>query len=924
MTKSRLSHFGFQLSDEARLTLLLCLFSFFVTGIPRVFTSTATHTLLLDRYGAEAMPLAYILQAILIPLGGYFYVRFEGRVKLRTLIFGTLVTDLLVLAGLWAAYQVPGLEWVAFAGIVWFEVEFALVSLMLWGMASQLMTLRQGKRLFGIIGSGEPTAVIIGGLATPMLLTWLKPADLLWMSGLGIAVGLGVTLLIFGRFTPQREQENEEAGITNAPAGSAISGWWRAPYIRILVTVVFFSQLVYFLTDFAFYERANARFPNENELAAFLGMTQAVIGVLSLVTGLLISAPLVSRFGLRNGLLVLPVLLMTVGMAVVVAGHSIGVGNGEWLFWLVVGGKVIDQSLRYTLDKTSSVTLFQPFPAAKRNGLQAAMESMVEPLSGGIAGVILYVLAQWAGFTAFGISHAILVAALVWATCIFAQHKGYLLALREALANRGLGGIDLDVSDEESIRVLRQGVNSKRVGEALYCVNLLAERGQFDLPLFSAILSHPEAEVRMAGINQAEITGLLEAAPLLQSLLMSETEPKVIGAALRAYAATGATDAADRIAAFLTSTSLTVRLDAFAALMRHGGIEGMLAAGGRFLDLLNSSLPEDRQFAAQIIERTAMPQFRRPLAQLLSDPDVSVRLAALRAAGNVCSPELWPLILDALSIPGCEQAARMALVAGGEASLPIIDDFIGDTAAPQASRAHAITAIGLIGGPLAGRCLVRHLGAADRALRRVMLRMLNQCQHHCSEESRPEGLRLLKEEVNQAALLAAAHADLAAMRDDASIELVRRSLASEIEQRQESVAHLLGYLSQSGGLDSAWQLIRFGSQADGAYLAEAIEHLVPRELKSAVLGLLESPQEQRHAALLRAIAQPNLTVAARLRELGALPSSVITPWMRACIIFATVQHTEIDANWLHDLPPETAPFVTELHAWASARLVSPA
>ena len=65
-------------------------------------------------------------------------------------------------------------------------------------------------------------------------------------------------------------------------------------------------------------------------------------------------------------------------------------GPAELLFLLVVGNKVIDQSLRYTLDKTTFVTLLQPLPGRQRLRVQAGLESMVEPLSGGVAGLLLF------------------------------------------------------------------------------------------------------------------------------------------------------------------------------------------------------------------------------------------------------------------------------------------------------------------------------------------------------------------------------------------------------------------------------------------------------------------------------------------------------------------------------------------------------
>ena len=55
------------LNAELQLTLLLFLFSFFISGVPRVYTQTAAHTLFIDTYGAAALPWAYLAEALCVP-----------------------------------------------------------------------------------------------------------------------------------------------------------------------------------------------------------------------------------------------------------------------------------------------------------------------------------------------------------------------------------------------------------------------------------------------------------------------------------------------------------------------------------------------------------------------------------------------------------------------------------------------------------------------------------------------------------------------------------------------------------------------------------------------------------------------------------------------------------------------------------------
>ncbi len=129
----------------------------------------------------------------------------DARLSLRWLVMGSMALDFLVLLGMWAGFTfaMPGpMAWV---GMIWFEVEFVLCSLWLWGMATQLMDLRQGKRLFGYISAGEPLAIILGGLATPFALRFVATKDLLLFSAAGVLVAICLVLYITTRYSLQRD-----------------------------------------------------------------------------------------------------------------------------------------------------------------------------------------------------------------------------------------------------------------------------------------------------------------------------------------------------------------------------------------------------------------------------------------------------------------------------------------------------------------------------------------------------------------------------------------------------------------------------------------------------------------------------------------------------------------------------------------------
>jgi hypothetical protein len=428
-------------SDEARLTLLLGVLSFLICGVPRVYTQTAAHTLFITAHGAAAMPWAYLAEAACVPLAGALYIAATRRFSLRCLLLGTLATQVLALCLLRA-----GLAWntplVAGLGIVYFEIEFVLSSLLLWGLAGQLMTLRQGKRRFGFVSAGEPVAVIVCGLSAPALLRVLAPADLFLLSAAAAGGGAALALLILRRHPTIAAADGGFAARSDSASEPSVDDdaapppWWHNRSIVSMVVLVAVGQLAYFFVDNAFYLEAGHRYPAADDLAAFLGLYSAVMGAFSLLCGALLAPALLRRFGVRGGLLTLPLLLLA-GAVATVSTAALG-GPADALFLLVVGSKVIDQSLRYTLDKTTFVTLLQPLPSGQRLRVQAGLESMVEPLAGGVAGVLLFLMLKGFGFGAVGISGAVLCVACVWLMMVAVQYRGYVASLRAALA--GLNG----------------------------------------------------------------------------------------------------------------------------------------------------------------------------------------------------------------------------------------------------------------------------------------------------------------------------------------------------------------------------------------------------------------------------------------------------------------------------------------------------
>ncbi|MCK5093404.1 MAG: hypothetical protein KAR18_01685, partial [Spirochaetes bacterium] len=58
--------------------------------------------------------------------------------------------------------------------LVWVDAEIILSGLVFWTTANRLYNIRQAKRLFGLIGSGQVIAYIAAGALIPLLVRHIE------------------------------------------------------------------------------------------------------------------------------------------------------------------------------------------------------------------------------------------------------------------------------------------------------------------------------------------------------------------------------------------------------------------------------------------------------------------------------------------------------------------------------------------------------------------------------------------------------------------------------------------------------------------------------------------------------------------------------------------------------------------------------
>jgi HEAT repeat protein len=865
--------------SEKELVALLFLLGFLAVGVTSVFTSTAANTLFLTSYDASSLAYSYLGFAMITPLVGTCYLRMQVRWGLQRLIIAALAADAVLLLCFRVGFFLGWDRVFSFALKVWYDAELVLMSIVFWGLANQLLTVRQGKRLFGIIGAGDPVALIIGGAATPLLLTWLSPADLLMLSALGAAAAIAVVWIILDRH--KRPDDTTDKSDEDAPSEGSRS-LSRDRYVLLIFAAACLSLFCYFLVDNAFYAEAKQRFPQEADLARFIGIYMAVAGAVSLLSAVAITGPVVSRFGVRIGLLMLPSALLVFS---ILAIASAGLRDGAAiLFGCVVANRVFDFGLRGTVDKSSALATYQPFSATRRLRVQTAVETMVEPFAAAVSGLGLLLVMNVFGWRAAELTVLVACIAAVWICSLVFVHRHYVLELGRALATRRFGPVLLETGEHTA--VIEKGLLSPRAGEVIYCLHLLTSSGRIlAADRLLELLDHPSADVRLAAaeaMNQRANPAFVE--PIRHHLRNAE-EPKVSSALLSAWLAS-APGAVEEVALFLDENG-PLRNGAMIALFRHGGMEGILLAGEYLLEAIRSKEPNERQRAAMVLATVGSPLFHRLLSRLLDDPDLSVRKAALKAASRMDASGLWPIVLAQLNIPELERAAQAALVAAGERCFPAIDAALPQPDLPARVRLRLMEVLSRIGGPKAQARLLAQTEPTEWRMRLAMHAALRGCDCGCP----PAVEKLLWQQIDALAETAAwvttAAEDLPP--GQAHFDMLRRGLNHEVDKSIAGIFHLLACLSPPRAIEDARESLLHGPIHKRAYALEAIEQTLPTEIRARVMALLEPVStEERRRTLNRYFPHPSLPLEARLADILST-NNRIGPWTASVTLFATTK-----------------------------------
>jgi HEAT repeat protein len=892
-------------------TLLLFGHSFFY-GASVVFSYTVAISLFLAEFGAERLPFIYLAAAVIVTGMGYVYTRLEALLPVRRLFAGTLLFLLVTAVLFRLSAAVVTASWLFFALLIWFRLLYALTGLEFWGLAGNMFTLQQGKRLFGLIGSGEMIAYVVGYASVSLLVQGVGTINLLWFAA-GSLAGSLVMLLFLPQpaqaAPPGRRQENEKGGMKTAV--------FQNRYTQLIFLTAMLTIIGYFLIDFGFYGQVRQQYSDVDALAIFVSRFYTVVYSLGFISRAFVAGWLLNRFGLRLGLLILPATITLLVLAITATG---AMGGLNFIFWLMMGTKLADEVLQSTIYRPALQLLYQPFPLSQRLATQTMAESIAAPVGIGLAGLLLLLFNLIEGATIVWLAAFMLVLASGWVVISFGTFRQYTAVLQQALARRVLEGSMLSLNDASSVNIIKSKLASKHPGEVIYALELL-ERANELAVLQEAIvplLAHPEAMVRREAALRIERLDCSAALPAIQKRLEIEAEVEVRVAVLQTLCHLNQDDFIDEMTAFMSDPDPQMRIGAVVGLLRSGGIEGVLVAGQQMIEMVNSPQVAERALGAQLLGAVGARRFYRPLIKLIQDEDGQVRRAALSAAGQVRNENLWPLVIAAIASPEVRGTAVAALIAGGESALPTIETELA-RGNPAVLR-HLLPVCSHIRSPQIIPILADKIGFSAPEMRTEIHKALSLNGYQPETKAGRTAVEAqIEAEVQQAAQILAWLTGFGA---DEEMAIVGDALRSELDHNRERLFYLLSFLYDPAAVLRARNHLRHPSAEKRAYALEVLDLSLAQAMKELVFPLIdETTADLQRLRLARQYARTDLSLAERLVGMMGCSDGTLSEWPRACAVYAAGRLGLAD---LHDVVSslvDSGPdLLRETAVWALARL----
>ena len=413
----------FDLKEEELHKTLLLQLNIFLLITTLLIVKPTINSLFLSELTSDALPLGYVLTAIMAIIGSYFYDKILEKHPLNKVIEGTIIGSVisLIIFGIALTFNIAG-GFILYIPYVWVAIFGLLTASQFWILANLVYNVREAKRIFGFIGAGAIAGGIFGGYLTSILTTFLRTEVLLFVAAFLLSFCLPITKYIWK--TEVVKLNTFQVSLRSDPKGeSPFRLIKQSKLLSLIAIVIGLSVLVAKLVDYQYSDYASRLIEDQEELTSFFGFWFSTLSVISLLVQLFLTKRIVGTFGVGKSLLWLP--------------SGIFIGSLLLLFlpqiWVIIAIKIIDGSLKQSVNKAATELLSIPIPIDIKKKTKTFTDVVVDSIATGLAGFILIFFVNGLNISSTYISLIIIALISVWLYFIYHLRIEYIISFKDLL-----------------------------------------------------------------------------------------------------------------------------------------------------------------------------------------------------------------------------------------------------------------------------------------------------------------------------------------------------------------------------------------------------------------------------------------------------------------------------------------------------------
>ena len=690
---------------EGRRVVAMLVYSVAVVGGVVITGQLASRALFLSELPRSAIPYKFILPPLVLMAVSAAYARLAGRWPLRKLITATCVIGILGTLGFRLLLSTPaGFGFAPLCALfVFIDILGGLTVLQFWTFAGDVFDAREAKRLFGIIAGGSTISNVVFGAVLGSSADLIDPADLLLAIVCSLLVSVAAVFYITGYLSHQlpdevddREKKEESSGGMLGDLREVLSH----PLVRSIAAIVLFAALASQVADYLLDIALQNRYGDDGKgMIAFLGSFRFLAGLGSGLLQFFLAGRLLERYGIAAGLAFLPAAMALGSGAIFLAGG---------VLWAAALPRACDVVLKYTVNDASVNLLYLPIDRSMRARAKAVLDGIVKPPLVGLLGLVFLFVDRLSPLSAQQWAVPLLAVIVPWFLLVRPAARQYISALSRSLQLRrlDLDAEHLDLSDDSSVQVIREALQGAEEGRVLHALTLMEETDRVDwqrdlLPLMES----PSSQIRRIALTQLAVTEGDGARRAIRAAL-DDPDSIVRAVAVEAVSQEKGSDDGE-VSGFLADADPRIRAASVSGLLRHQGTGAAVASAPHLSALLDDADPATRIEGVWVLRRLGRSDMSAALLPRLLDPDMQVRLSALRAATFMPSPGLLSGLIPNLTYPNLLRETTAAIGLCADVDLEPVPALIrSETQLPSIRVALVgILAQGLVKRPAPYSCL---------------------------------------------------------------------------------------------------------------------------------------------------------------------------------------------------------------------------